>query len=58
MFRVTFLGHQGSVVEPGSATLLVDPLLAEDFGHSLRARFSVYPRDPWTRPACLGSTAY
>ena len=43
MFRVTFLGHQGWVIEAGAATLLVDPLLAEDFGHSLRARFSVYP---------------
>ena len=43
MFRVTFLGHQGWMIEAGSATLLVDPLLAEDFGHSLRTRFSVYP---------------
>jgi len=43
MFRVTFLGHQGWMIEAGSATLLIDPLLAEDFGHSLRTRFTVYP---------------
>ena len=31
------------MIEAGSATLLVDPLLAGDFGHSLRTRFTVYP---------------
>ena len=31
------------MIEAGSTTLLVDPLLAEDFGHTLRNRFMVYP---------------
>jgi len=31
------------MIEAGSTALLVDPLLAEDFGHTLRNRFMVYP---------------
>lgn len=36
MFRATFLGHQGWLFSTESSSVLVDPLLVEEFGHDGR----------------------
>src|ERR1700722_15955693 len=43
MLSVTFLGHQGWLVRSGEATLLVDPLLREDFGDIHALGYRVFP---------------
>jgi hypothetical protein len=43
MLSVTFLGHQGWVIQTKTACLLVDPLLYEEFGESQALDYQVYP---------------
>lgn len=41
--RLTFLGHQSWLLQLGSTSLLIDPLLLPAFGHSPGVDFRVYP---------------
>lgn len=43
MFEVTFLGHQGWLVEAAGSRILVDPLLCDDLDHTDNAVVKVYP---------------
>src|SRR5579862_3800103 len=44
MFELTFLGHQGWQVSGGGATVLLDPLLCDGFGHDPHGHgFDVFP---------------
>jgi len=44
MFEVTFLGHQGWQFSAGGSTVLLDPLLCDQFGHDPRGNgFDVFP---------------
>jgi hypothetical protein len=43
MFSTTFLGHQGWVFRTERATVLVDPLLCEDFGQLHALDYRVWP---------------
>lgn len=40
---LTFLGHQGWLVQAGDATVAFDPVLEDSFGHSPGTDFRVYP---------------
>jgi hypothetical protein len=44
MFEVTFLGHQGWQFSAAGSTLLLDPLLCDEFGHDPSGHgFDVFP---------------
>jgi hypothetical protein len=43
VFSTTFLGHQGWMFRTERTTLLVDPLLCEDFGASHALEYRVFP---------------
>ena len=43
MFVTTFLGHQGWMIRAGRSCVLVDPLLAEDFGDAHALGYRVHP---------------
>ncbi len=44
MFELTFLGHQGWQIAGGGATVLLDPLLCDGFGHDPHGHgFDVFP---------------
>lgn len=47
-FSTTFLGHQGWAVRTDSTFVLVDPLLAEDFGAAQSLQYKVWPPRRWT----------
>jgi hypothetical protein len=52
MFGVTFLGHQGWLIQSARTAWLVDPLLCEDFGHAHALGYGVYP------PRALDAAAF
>jgi hypothetical protein len=41
--RLSFLGHQGWMIEADGDVLLVDPVLTPSFGSTPRVRFAIYP---------------
>jgi Beta-lactamase superfamily domain len=43
MLSVTFLGHQGWLCQSKQASILVDPLLCEEFGHTQALEYRVFP---------------
>ncbi len=43
MFSVTFIGHQGWLFQTERTSLLVDPLLCEEFGQAHALGYRVYP---------------
>ncbi|MEO6954541.1 MAG: MBL fold metallo-hydrolase [Polyangia bacterium] len=43
MFGVTFLGHQGWMFRTKRASILVDPLLCDAFGHAHALGYDVFP---------------
>jgi hypothetical protein len=51
VFSTTFLGHQGWMFQTPKAAVLVDPLLAEDFGHAHALGYRVWPPRQWTPDA-------
>ena len=51
MFATTFLGHQGWMVRSDKATVLIDPLLCEDFGAAHALEYRVFPPRVWTLDA-------
>jgi hypothetical protein len=43
MLSTTFLGHQGWLFQTKTASILVDPLLREEFGHAQALDYRVFP---------------
>src|SRR4051812_36110603 len=41
--ELTFLGHQSWMIEHGSTCVLLDPVLAPNFGHTPNVDFRVWP---------------